>query len=267
MALEYSFTSASAVALNTVLVGPTEVGRRKGFSLQVSSLGTSGQIAIDGSNDGSSWVVLRTVNVNTGVVGNAVSAAGMYVGSTQTRYMRVRMSTASTSGATTLTCRITEEAQNDVAAIPMSTQPVSLATLPALTAGSALIGKIINDMSATIANGPAFSVARLVAAAASTNATSVKTSAGRVAKIRGYNAKTSVVYLKLYNKASAPTVGTDTPIVTIPLKASDTFDIDYGNFGLNFSTGIAYAITAAVADSDTTALVASDVVGMSIVYI
>ena len=191
----------------------------------------------------------------------------MYVGSIQTRYMRVRMSTASTSGATTLTCRITDEVQNDVAAISQSTQPVSLASLPALAAGSALIGKTINDMSATIANGPAFSVARLVAAAATTNATSVKGSAGRVAKIRGYNAKASVVYLKLYNKASAPTVGTDTPFITIPLKASDVLDIDYGNFGLNFSTGIAYAITGAAADNDTTALVANDVMGLSIVYI
>lgn len=255
MALEYSFTSAGAVALNTVLVYPPEVGKRKGFSLQVSALGTSGQIAIEGSNNGSAWVILRTVNVTTGAVGNALSATGMYVGAIPTRYMRVRMSTASTANPTTLTCLITEEVQNDVAA------------LPSLAAGSALIGKTINDMSATIANGPAFSVARLVAAAATTNATSVKGSAGRVAKIRGHNAKASVVYLKLYNKATAPTVGVDTPFITIPLKASDVFGIDYGNFGLNFSTGIAYAITGAAADNDTTALVANDVVGMSIVYI
>ena len=49
--------------------------------------------------------------------------------------------------------------------------------------------------------------------------------------------------------------------------AGQGFDIDFEDFGLNFSTGIAYAITGAAADADTTALVAADVVGLSVVYI
>lgn len=50
---------------------------------------------------------------------------------------------------------------------------------------------------------------------ASTNATVVKASAGQVYGWALGNTNASPRYLKLYNKASAPTVGTDTPTQTI----------------------------------------------------
>lgn len=108
------------------------------------------------------------------------------------------------------------------------------------------------------------SVARLLSAAATTNATSVKASAGSVFKIVGDNTAAAKKYLKLYNKASAPTVGTDTPVMTICLPASATFSIDLP--ALYFATGIAYAITGAAADADTTALSAGDIACLNIVY-
>jgi len=108
------------------------------------------------------------------------------------------------------------------------------------------------------------STARLVSAAASTNATSVKASQGRVFRITGYNSNAAARYLKMYNKASLPTVGTDTPIWTEYLAAQTKFSIDVN--GLNFSTGIAYALTTAGADSDTGALTAGDVTNLNIAY-
>jgi hypothetical protein len=107
-------------------------------------------------------------------------------------------------------------------------------------------------------------VSRIASAAASTNATSAKASAGNAFKVAGYNAKASVVYLKLYNKASAPTVGTDTPFMTIPLAASAVFNIDFAE--LYFSTGVAYGFTTDAADNGTTALAAGDILGFSLVY-
>lgn len=110
-------------------------------------------------------------------------------------------------------------------------------------------------------------VARLISAAASTNGTSVKGSAGNVFRIRGYNASAGLKYLKLYNKASAPTVGTDVPVLTLALPATAVFDFDLGGAeGHYFSTGIAYAITGAAADNDTTALTAGDVTALNITY-
>jgi len=108
------------------------------------------------------------------------------------------------------------------------------------------------------------SVSRIVSAAASTNATSAKASAGDLHRIRGYNASAAVRYLKIYNKASAPTVGTDTPLLTYALAPSREFDINVA--GVYFSTGIAYALTTGSADADTGALTLADVVGLNITY-
>lgn len=107
-------------------------------------------------------------------------------------------------------------------------------------------------------------VSRIVSAAASTNGTTAKASAGDLHRIRGYNAAAAVRYLKIYNKASAPTVGTDTPVLTYALGPAREFDIDAGGF--YFSTGIAYAMTTGSADADTGALTAADVVGLNITY-
>lgn len=106
--------------------------------------------------------------------------------------------------------------------------------------------------------------ARLLSGAATTNSTLVKSSAGRVFKIFGFNNKASAVFLKLYNKASAPTVGTDVPIMTIRLAASSNFTLELD--GHYFDTGIGYGISGAAADADTTALVAGDIVALNIVY-
>ena len=108
------------------------------------------------------------------------------------------------------------------------------------------------------------SIARLLSSAATTNATSVKAFAGDVFKIIGNNTVASKRYLKLYNKASAPNVGTDTPVMTLPLLASAAFEFSFSS--LYFSTGIAYAITGAAADADTTAVSSGDIECLSIVY-
>lgn len=102
--------------------------------------------------------------------------------------------------------------------------------------------------------------ARLISAA-STNATSVKASAGELGLIYAVNLNAAVRYLKLYNKASAPTVGTDTPVATLPIPASTTgagFSLPIPE-GLAFSTGIAYAVTTGYADADTGAVAAGEI--------
>lgn len=94
--------------------------------------------------------------------------------------------------------------------------------------------------------------------AATTNATSVKASAGTCNTISCGNINAAVRYLKLYNKASAPTVGTDTPVATIVLKINETTTVDCGPFGRRFATGIAYAITTGIAVADTGAVAAAE---------
>lgn len=98
-------------------------------------------------------------------------------------------------------------------------------------------------------------------AGASTNATSVKNVQGCVAGGYLRNRAASERYFKFYNKASAPTVGTDTPILTIGIPATSFVSLAdvVGAYGLKFAAGIAYAMTTAYADADTGALTAGDV--------
>ena len=75
-----------------------------------------------------------------------------------------------------------------------------------------------------------------------------------------YNINAAVRYLKLYNKATAPTCGTDTPIATIPLAASAApgGSIPLGDAGWQFPLGLGYCIVTGAADSDTTAPAANE---------
>lgn len=104
---------------------------------------------------------------------------------------------------------------------------------------------------------PALGVnAHALTTAATTNATSIRTSSSTVSAFVINNMSASAIYFKLYNKASAPTVGTDIPVLTFLVAANSTLPIEFGLLGIRFSTGIAYAITGAQADADTTAIAA-----------
>lgn len=112
----------------------------------------------------------------------------------------------------------------------------------------------------------ALSSSRLVSAAGSDNATNVKASAGVLHHVIGYNAAASARYLKFYNKATAPTVGTDTPVLTLYLMPNSAFVLDFPE-GFAFSLGIGYGMTTAAADNSTAALTAGDVVCLNVLYV
>ncbi len=97
-----------------------------------------------------------------------------------------------------------------------------------------------------------------IVSAASTNATSVKGSAGQVYKLTVTNNSTSARYFKFYNKATAPTVGSDAPVWRVMIPASGGF-VDEFVLGLPFATGIAYALTTGAADSDSGSVGLSEV--------
>lgn len=98
--------------------------------------------------------------------------------------------------------------------------------------------------------------------AASTNATSVKASTGKVYSIVVTNQNAATRYLKFYNKASAPTVGTDTPVwvLAVPGNSTGAGMVVALPMPLKFSTGIAFAITTGAADSDTGAVALNEII-------
>jgi hypothetical protein len=96
------------------------------------------------------------------------------------------------------------------------------------------------------------------------NGVNVKTSAGRLLRLVVNNMHaTDKRYVKVYNKASAP-VAADTPVFTFPIPVGTPigapFVIDFGDAGVLFSAGIGLRATTALADADTGAPAANDVV-------
>jgi hypothetical protein len=135
-------------------------------------------------------------------------------------------------------------------------QTTASASAPVVIASDQSAVKTNPVVSAT-ANG---GTASRINSAASNNLTSVKASAGQLYTIDVFNVAAYNVFLKLYNKASAPVVASDTPVMTIPIQAGGGYSKTW-TMGLPFSTGIAYAIVKLQADTDNTNVVAGDLTG------
>jgi hypothetical protein len=153
------------------------------------------------------------------------------------------------------TVAVTQSGTWNVATV--STVTAVTAITNALPSGTNTIGAV--NLKPTTSGG--HSISRTLSAA-TTNATSVKGSAGQVYGYYVSNTNASPRYLKLYNKATSPTVGTDTPVLTllIPGNASGVAGhVEFTN-GIEFTTGIAFALTTGVADADTGAVAANEIV-------
>jgi hypothetical protein len=92
----------------------------------------------------------------------------------------------------------------------------------------------------------------------------VKSTAGTVYGVWFSNTATATRFLKFYNATAANvTVGTTTPVLTLALPGNASDDIS-GVFsipqGIAFGTAITVAATTAVADNDTGAPAANDVI-------
>lgn len=108
--------------------------------------------------------------------------------------------------------------------------------------------------------GPTSTALATVQSAATTNATSAKTLPAQLYGFTLCNTSAAVKFFKFYNKASAPTVGTDAVALKVLIPAGSCQHRSF-LLGVNFTAGLAWAITGAQADSDTTAVAAGDVVG------
>jgi hypothetical protein len=97
---------------------------------------------------------------------------------------------------------------------------------------------------------------------ASTNATLVKNAPGCITAIVVTNTNAAPRYLKLYNKATAPTVGTDAPAWTICIPGSTAGGgaVIALDPALDFSLGIGIGLTTGAADTDTGAVAANEIV-------
>lgn len=86
---------------------------------------------------------------------------------------------------------------------------------------------------------------------ASNNQTLVATGGRALFDITVFNTNAATAYLKFYNKVTAPTCGTDTPIAVIPLVQNIPVN-STSIVGRLFNLGLGFCIVAGIADNDNT---------------
>ena len=122
-----------------------------------------------------------------------------------------------------------------------------------LNAGSNLIGQAATVGTATTTNT---ALTSYTASAVSTNATSIKTSAGNVYTISGINTTSTLYYLRLYNLSAAPTCSSSSGFVeSIPVPhnaGNGSGFVRVSPVGKSFTTGIAFCLTGGAGSTDNT---------------
>ena len=94
-----------------------------------------------------------------------------------------------------------------------------------------------------------------VVSAASTNLANLVATGCNLTEVSAFNPGAATAYVKLYNKATAPTAA-DVPVVTIPVPAGSMANIEFGVVGKRFGSGLGIAVTGGAPANDATAAVA-----------
>lgn len=106
---------------------------------------------------------------------------------------------------------------------------------------------------------PAYPSTTKINSANSTNSTLVQRLATTLFAVNATNNGGAAAFVKLYDKATAPVVGIDVPVLVVPVPAAGVVSLNMGDLGSMFSLGLGIAITNLIADSDTTAVAANQV--------
>ena len=239
----YNYTATGAVAGAPVIIPSIDCSQFREVSIQIVSSGSGFSLQGQISNDGTNWFVCPAF-INNGTISIAQFSSAQIYNYTlsNARFFRVIQNTAQTSGTTTLVAYASQQAT------PKLYQAVS---------GSVSIAFGLCTPSAS--SGSGFSTYHTLISAASTNATSVKASAGTIGTCVLTNKHNQFQYVKFFNLAVAPTMGTSTPVIQFPIAPNSTLDVSTAFAGLRFSTGIAYAITHNAALLDNTVVAAGDI--------
>jgi len=230
----YPVINYGLVTLQLVLSGVT-TGAFKFQASCDSTDGTNGNwVDLYGSRSDSATVEKATGNLSTSPAYSWDLSVANY------SFIKIT-ATGGTFGTATFVCVKFEDASETMPTVQIAgTSTVSISGTPAVTAT------------------PATPTTYSLNSAATTNAVSVKAAAGTLLLASISNQNAAVRVLKVYNMASAPTVGTDIPVLSFIMPASSTQVFGFGALGQRFSTGIAIATTTGVADSVTTAVAVGD---------
>lgn len=242
-----------------------------GLTFQVTGVYT-GVLSLQGTVDGTNWITLGIpiYNVNTAAVTTTVASAAVGIFTAQVAgFKKVQVTgLAAMTGTATVTLQASAGAAVAGGINLLQANGTQIGAGNGTGASSVRV-TVASDSTGQIAvvgrNTGGLTKSRVVSAA-TTNSTNVRASAGTFFKVCLTNTTTAAKFLKLYDKATAPTVGTDTPVLTVVIPANTSangglLELNSADMGVLFSLGIGYGITGLVADADTTATAAGDVTG------
>jgi hypothetical protein len=224
--------------LNDDLLSALDVSQYKFISLQLTGTWI-GTVSFQGSNDGGTFFPIVTSNPSGGqAIGESSTTENRLVKlPTIYKFVRIRV-TSYTSGIVEGVAygHRDENSSGLIAAIG----PVTL---------NAETTKKIGNVGLISDGTPSY---QKFISATGLNATVVKGSPAKLTILNIVNGAATLRYFKIYNKASAPTVGTDIPLITITLPTGSSSFTLPAFIGIDFSVGLSFACTLGVADSDTT---------------
>lgn len=96
-----TYSQAGVIAINTDLLVIDCAGLR-GLSIQCASMGTTGVVTPAWSDDGTNYPASATLMTPAGALASTFNAAGLWVTRVYGRYLRLRLTTATTAGTTTI---------------------------------------------------------------------------------------------------------------------------------------------------------------------
>ena len=240
-----NYSQSGVIAINTTLL-TLDCTFYRSVSIQCMAMGTSGVVTPEWSNDGVNWVAGTLVSP-IGATANTIGGGGLWIMQVSARFLRLRLSTATTAGATTFAVIQFDDSKQ----IWQATQPVQIPT------GNS-VGVLYRPNSTNAASF--VSVMSPAAPAAAT----IKASDGRLLGYYLQNSAAALRSVKVFTVA-APTLGTTAAAFEIDIPADNAIRLTLEG-GLAFPTAMTFSVTSAkgLADNTATGLAANDVSGFFI---
>jgi hypothetical protein len=252
--LESIYNQSGVIAINTILLN-VDCLNFNSVSVQCISMGTTGVVTPEWSNDNTNWVaatMFNQINASATTFNGVVILNSVVYG----RYFRLRLSTATTTGTTNI---VVYRNAKDFSA-SLATQPIS-GTVTATVANATIAAGVnaIGDVGVQYrANATGAASRNSLISAASTNATIVKNAAGRLLGYQISNTNAAWRYVKLHNQATTPTAGAGV-VQTIAVGPNSTVEFNLEG-GIAFTTGIGMTTTTGSALTDSTGVGLGDLI-------
>lgn len=255
---QFAYSVAGVIAINTDLL-VLDCSQLRSLFIQCNSMGTTGVVTTQWSNTADfAQPITATLLTEAGATGTTFNAAGLRVTNVMARYCRLRLTTATTAGTTTLNVWGSQDPYMPI----ITNQAVSVAGYPTAAASAdALANPTVTKVDATnlVFNGTSWDRQRGMSTALTTGDTGAKTATGNGATITNIGNKgvqilvnmgavsgtTPTAVFKVQGSTDAGTTWYDIPGATTAAITAT------GQYGITVYPGI--AVTAGVATSGTTA--------------